>query len=655
MNGKRWPWEAVTLLPFIDAKKLSDATRSLIDESLLTEDEKRLNQFGETYVLSRSSDRDGVVKTEVLDDSRWARIKHDADVAFQPELSPGVVVPSPCFPTLKDAPVCKLSRRKLGINVFGLRSRYRTALLEMSNDLPPLPSAALLAQKFIGTTVYFRYPFLHEGFVCSVADSLAVYRGKDKPRKYSEEIRNKRQTQLAKLYKQFQMGEGTSGTGGWVLPPSDITLTVRPLKCIETMPDGTKVKVFSREEVEIPFVAALWSPSRPDPRLDNLPLKLEKNPFRFGNYDSRENTLAHSDGVKNVPSFGIGKLQSGSSVSNASSSSAVASNRGFSTLVPMRSPMISPFNNTTKGHQLPAKACPPHRSFCSRPITLRAGDPRRRVLGTAGVMAISAFFFATCLCHVSAIFSIATRNELFAKVKVHQTAMPALFLRGGDIEQDGGMFDMSIPSTPPIEFAHGTTTISFVFQGGIVAAVDSRASIGNFVGSKTTQKVLPVSRHILGTMAGGAADCSFWIRYLRSEAKLHELFHDGRGISVARASKILSNLLYQNRGLDLSVGTMIMGHHPRDGFGIYYVDNTGVRIKGDMFAVGSGSTFALGILDTKERRFDMTEDEAVALGIKAIRHATLRDAMSGGYIGVYLVTKHGWQKVFSEDLASITN
>ena len=152
-------------------------------------------------------------------------------------------------------------------------------------------------------------------------------------------------------------------------------------------------------------------------------------------------------------------------------------------------------------------------------------------------------------------------------------------------------------------------------------------------------------------MAGGAADCSFWIRFLRSEAKLHQSYHDGRGISVARASRILSNYLYRNRGLDLSVGTMIMGYHPNEGFNIYYCDNTGVRINGDMFSVGSGSSFALGILDTEER-YDLTPEEAVTLGIKAIRHATLRDAMSGGYIGVYLITKDGWRKVFSEDLAS---
>lgn len=174
-----------------------------------------------------------------------------------------------------------------------------------------------------------------------------------------------------------------------------------------------------------------------------------------------------------------------------------------------------------------------------------------------------------------------------------------------------------------------------------------------FLSGLLTELLSSIRRNLLGTMAGGAADCSFWIRFLRSEAKMHELLNEGRSISVARASRLISNILYQYRDLDLSVGTMIMGYHPRDGFNIYYVDNTGLRIGGDMFAVGSGSTFALGILDTEERRFDMTEEEAVSLGIKAIRHATVRDAMSGGYIGVYLITKDGWRKVFSEDLASI--
>lgn len=64
------------------------------------------------------------------------------------------------------------------------------------------------------------------------------------------------------------------------------------------------------------------------------------------------------------------------------------------------------------------------------------------------------------------------------------------------------------------KFAHGTTTLAFVFKHGIVAAVDSRASMGMFIGSQTVKKVIEINPYLLGTMAGGAADCSFWERDL---------------------------------------------------------------------------------------------------------------------------------------------
>jgi 20S proteasome subunit beta 5 len=164
-------------------------------------------------------------------------------------------------------------------------------------------------------------------------------------------------------------------------------------------------------------------------------------------------------------------------------------------------------------------------------------------------------------------------------------------------------------------------------------------------------------------MAGGAADCSFWIRKLQAEALFHEQSEGGRRMSVARASRLLANALYASRGLGLSVGTMICGFDDADESKrhtalpkIYYVDNTGMRIEGDLFAVGSGSTYALGILDSEQaRRLEMTVDEAVALGIRAIRHATYRDAHSGGFINVYVITsKYGWRQVYSEDLATLT-
>jgi 20S proteasome subunit beta 5 len=127
------------------------------------------------------------------------------------------------------------------------------------------------------------------------------------------------------------------------------------------------------------------------------------------------------------------------------------------------------------------------------------------------------------------------------------------------------------------------------------------------------------------------------------------------------ASRILSHALYDNRQFDLSIGSMIMGFDEYNADAtekltpkIYYVDSSGLRLQGDCFSVGSGSVLALGILDT-ERRYEMSVDDAIALGIKAIRHATLRDAYSGGYINVFLITaQNGWQRVFAQDIDEMT-
>lgn len=65
-------------------------------------------------------------------------------------------------------------------------------------------------------------------------------------------------------------------------------------------------------------------------------------------------------------------------------------------------------------------------------------------------------------------------------------------------------------------------------------------------------------------------------------------------------------------------------------------------MQGDRFAVGSGSTFAYGILDTGFQ-FEMSVPEALELGKRAIYHATFRDAYSGGSVHLYHVKSDGWE------------
>ena len=110
-----------------------------------------------------------------------------------------------------------------------------------------------------------------------------------------------------------------------------------------------------------------------------------------------------------------------------------------------------------------------------------------------------------------------------------------------------------------IDFLHGTTTLGFKYQGGVILAVDSRATGGMYIGSGKVKKIIEINRYLLGTMAGGAADCMYWERVLSKQCRLYELRNHER-ISVAAASKLLSNICFNYKGMGLSMGVMIAGY-----------------------------------------------------------------------------------------------
>ncbi|KAK4758105.1 hypothetical protein SAY87_019406 [Trapa incisa] len=218
--------------------------------------------------------------------------------------------------------------------------------------------------------------------------------------------------------------------------------------------------------------------------------------------------------------------------------------------------------------------------------------------------------------------------------------------------------------------AKGTTTLAFIFKEGVMVAADSRASMGGYISSQSVKKIIEINPYMLGTMAGGAADCQFWHRNLGIKAlkkeceieyinfltypmgeefigishmfrcRLHELANRRR-ISVTGASKLLANILYSYRGMGL-VGTVLP----------YYVDSEGGRLKGNRFSVGSGSPYAYGVLDSGYH-YDMSVEEAAELARRAIYQATFRDGASGGVASVYHVGPNGWKKLSGDDVGEL--
>ena len=209
-------------------------------------------------------------------------------------------------------------------------------------------------------------------------------------------------------------------------------------------------------------------------------------------------------------------------------------------------------------------------------------------------------------------------------------------------------------AVPKLNLKKGTTTLGFKFKHGVILAVDSRASSGQYIASQTVQKVLEINNQILGTMAGGAADCQYWERVLGMECRLWEL-RNGSKVTIAAASKILAGITYGYRNHGLSMGTMVAGW---DGKGpdLYYVDDQGTRIRHHLFSVGSGSIYAYGVLDNGYNNGDLTPEQAADLGRKAIFHATYRDGGSGGWVSVYWIHgpqegkgDHWWTKISRDD------
>ena len=59
--------------------------------------------------------------------------------------------------------------------------------------------------------------------------------------------------------------------------------------------------------------------------------------------------------------------------------------------------------------------------------------------------------------------------------------------------------------------------MKMINDGGMLLAVDYRATGEMHIGSGCMKKIIEINKFLLGTMAGGAADCTYWERVLSKQ------------------------------------------------------------------------------------------------------------------------------------------
>jgi proteasome beta subunit len=198
----------------------------------------------------------------------------------------------------------------------------------------------------------------------------------------------------------------------------------------------------------------------------------------------------------------------------------------------------------------------------------------------------------------------------------------------------------------------GTTTVGLVCKDGVVMATEMRATMGNLIGHKTTQKLFKISDNMALTVAGLVGDAQMLARWLSAEVNLYEL-KTGSQMSLKASSTLMANIMNGRRYMPFWV-QLLLGGIDSEGGHVYSLDAAGGSIPDKFQTTGSGSPFVYGVLEDRFKE-NMTVKEGKELGVRALVAAMKRDSASGDGISMCVIDSGGYQKVEPEEIEKIQN
>lgn len=198
-------------------------------------------------------------------------------------------------------------------------------------------------------------------------------------------------------------------------------------------------------------------------------------------------------------------------------------------------------------------------------------------------------------------------------------------------------------------YLKGTTTVGLLCKDGVVLATDARATSGHMIVNKRIDKTYQIHDNMVITMAGTVSDAQLLSKLIKAELKLKEI-RTGRVPSVKEAANLLAGMVYSNvRRFSIIPGIshFLLGGKDESGFHLYdiYADGSISDCEEEGFvSSGSGSVFALGVLETQYAK-GMTVEDGIDLAVKCVNAALQRDSASGNGINLVSITAAGVNKV----------
>lgn len=198
------------------------------------------------------------------------------------------------------------------------------------------------------------------------------------------------------------------------------------------------------------------------------------------------------------------------------------------------------------------------------------------------------------------------------------------------------------------KYLEGTTTVGIVCSDGVVLATERRATMGNFIASKTAKKIYQIDDLVGMTTAGSVGDAQQIVRLISVESQLYKMRRQ-EPMTIKGITTLLSNLLSGQRYYPLMV-QLLIGGVDKNGPGMYSLDAIGGTIEETKaVSTGSGSPIAYGVLEDRYKE-DITVEEGVGLAIRALHNAMKRDSASGEGIDVVMITKDRYYRLDEKDV-----
>ncbi len=208
---------------------------------------------------------------------------------------------------------------------------------------------------------------------------------------------------------------------------------------------------------------------------------------------------------------------------------------------------------------------------------------------------------------------------------------------------------------------HGTTVCAVRYADGVVMAGDRRATAGNFIAHRASEKVFPADRHSGVAIAGAAGPAMEMVKVFQLQLEHYEKV-EGQSLSLEGKANQLGQMVRSHLPAamqGMAVVPLFAGFDTRRGSGrLFQYDVTGGRYEESNFAAtGSGSLHATTVIKLGFRE-GLTRSEAVDLCISALFEAADEDSATGGpdpirgiFPVIATITAEGFERVDEDEIA----